>query len=124
MTQFGDTEESNLKSGGSIYVLKAVPAGHDAAVGYAIVKVFDNDINDKKQNLEERKDKNDDDPNSAGGDERLLEGDLAPGREVIDDPTLEPEFCAVYLKKLNDVYERHMKGKPHACESLHGLHYR
>lgn len=29
---------------------------------------------------------------------------------------LEPEFCAVYMTRLKEVYERHMAGKRHACE--------
>ena len=99
------------------YVLKAEPEGEVTAVGFAIVKVFEREGDEEKEESTWQEEGNTNDPEAT---ERCKE---PPGHETksdleVNDDTLEPAFCGVYLGKLNDVYERHMAGKRHACKSF------
>lgn len=84
MAQFRAAESSKEPW---IYVLKAVPEGHDEAVGVAIVKIYEG------------------------------EGKEADGAWEDDfNELLEKEFCEAYFGKLRDGYELMMGGKRHACK--------
>lgn len=99
LTQFRDAQK--FKAGTTTHILKAAAAESGQAVGFAIIRVFEHEHDQK--GVEEK-----DDSKAAVSPENS-------GREADADDILNHEFCDVYLTRLKEIYERHMSGQKHAC---------
>lgn len=105
ISQFSAAE---TQTGSKTDVLKAVPVGQELTVGFAIVKT-----------VEEPEGKGNPGEQREGTGMATQNGSPAASSAWHDsgEEMVEPEFCAVYMARLKEVYERHMAGRRHACKS-------
>lgn len=105
MSQFSAAETSTEPK---TYVLEAVPKGQESAVGFSIVKVVDEPRGDGQT-----------------GEKKECSGMTTQNGKAVansawhdsGEDMLEPDFCAVYMARLKEVYDRYTVGKRHACRS-------
>ena len=117
LSQFSAAERYHLKPREPrTYILKAVPLGQNTAVGYAIVKVFDWDMNDREHIAKKYETADEEESKRSNLSDELPDSEATFDQEPIEAATLETEFYTVYTNKLKDAYARHMSGKRHACK--------
>lgn len=108
LQQFHTGQKPN--AGTTTHILKAVTAGSGEAIAFAIIRVVSGCGG---QELEDQDEKESHGIESEEKDDTIDEE--SSGWEANADEIMNHEFCDKWMTKLKDIYERHMKGKDHAC---------